>query len=283
MPKKTHLVFATLPEFEALVPENVYNEATISLGILEQGVPSGVICLFYEDLHYTISWLFVKEDARNKGLGRELLEGMTRTVRKLHEVYPIDVTFTSTDRDFLGLFQSYEHFDVRSVGHIYTIPADKRRESALFMHLLKANSVRCDSFFSYDKKKQERFFEKLAIGSPELADFVNSDLNRFEKSLSLAYGENGIRAVIFAEVHGTRIDINALYSEDLAALSMLLAAGAKRIEHYYKDYSIRVVCFHERTELLVRRFFRTEDIEFLLEAKWDMRLPGEYPGNKKSK
>jgi len=283
MPKKTQIVIATLPEFEALVSENIYREATISLGILEQGIPSGVICLLYEEYHYSITWLFVKEDSRKKGLGRALLEGATKTVRKIQEVYPIEFTFSSTDRDFLGLFQSYEHFDVRSIGHIYTIPADKRRESAMFIHMLKANNVSCNSFFSYDKRMQDRFFEKFEAASYDLFTFVNDDLSRFDKTLSLAYGKNDIRAVVFAEVYGTRIDVNALYSEDLAALSMLLAACAKRIEQYYKDYTIRIICFHERTELLVRRFFGETDLEFLLEAKWDMRFPDEYPQNTKKK
>lgn len=276
MPENIQITMATMPAFEALVPETIHKEATISLGILEEGIPSGVICLYYNDFHYTLTWIFVDEDKRRRGLGSALLEGATRMLREIEEVYPLNVTFTTEDEELLGFFQAYEHFFVRRTASIYSIPADKRRGSSFYQKMLNLPRCECRSFYDYEKKECDAFLEKVNNKSVKLADYLRRDMESFHPGLSLAYGRNDIRAAFFSKVSGNRIDMNVLFAEDLIALSMLLAAGVKRIEKDFPNYEVRVVCFKEQTEIFVRRFFEVKDMEFLLEADWDLRLPGEY-------
>lgn len=277
MPEHIQLTAVTMPAFAAIVPDKLYREATISLGILYDGIPSGVICLYYLDYHYEITWFFVEETKRKKGLGSALLEGITKLVRDIEEVYPIECTFTSMDADILGIFQSYEHFYVRSIGKIYTISPKQRQESLIYNQILSMKEVKCDSFYNFETQKQESYFEKLRKKMPQLANYIKLEVESLEPALCLAYGQREIRAAFFAKRDENRIDFVTFLADDLVALSMLLIAGVKRIEKYYKDYQIRIVCFQDKTEWFVRKLFEINEMEFLLTAAWDLRLPGEYP------
>lgn len=277
MPENIQLTTVTMPAFEALVPEQLYNEATISLGILNQGIPSGVICLYYSELHYSITWIYVEESQRRNGLGTALLSGVTKLIRDIGQAYPVEITFTSMEEDLLAFFQSYEHFYVHSIGSIYDISAKKRRESKLYRKILSLNESTCASFFAYDKRRKDEFIEAVREREPLLSAYIEKEMDYFEPELTLAYGKKDIRAAVFVKITENKVDINACFTKDLAALTMLLCAAVKKLEIDYAQHEIRIVCFQEKTEMFVRQFFEEEDLEFLLLAEWDLRLPGEYP------
>lgn len=277
MPENIQLTAVTMPAFEALVPEQLYNEATISLGILNQGIPSGVICLYYSELHYSITWIYVEESQRRNGLGTALLSGVTKLLREIGQTYPVDITFTSMEEDLLAFFQNYEHFYVHSIGSIYDISAEKRRESELYRKILALNESTCKSFFDYDKRRKDEFIGAIREKEPLLSAYIEKEMDHFEPELTLAYGNEYIRAAIFVKITENKVDINACFTKDLSALTLLLCAAVKKLELDYEQYEMRIVCFQEKTELFVRKLFEESDLEFLLMAEWDLRLPGEYP------
>lgn len=278
MPEKLEFARVTMPEFEVLVPENIYNDAFISLGILEKGIPCGVICASFEDYHYSITWLYIDKKKRRKGYATALLTECLTIIRQACETYPMYMSLTSMDEDLLGFFQNYEHFYVTVVGDIYNVSSSSRKSADVYQFLAGLPGRRCQSYYSHDSQIKLRFMKKILKKSPQFSDLINADLDKFDPELCLAYGKNDINAAVFAKVmDDNTIDISFMYSDDVIAFGMVLLALIKKVEKNYANYNLRIICVNDKSRRLVWKIFPDIEPEFLLQADWDLRLPGDYP------
>jgi len=278
MPDKYEFARVTLPEFAVLVPERIYNEAIISLGILEKGIPCGVICASFENYQYKLSWLYIDEKKRKKGYATALLTEMLSVIRTAGETYPMNMSFTSMDSDLLGFFSSYEHFYVRPVGEIYNIPSEFRNTGETYSKLSEINGSKCRSYYQYDSTIKDSFLKRLRKRYPQFANMVNEDIEIYEPELSFAYGKKEIRAAVFCKISDEKeIDVSFIYSEDAIAFGMVLVALIDKIENNYQDHALRIICVNDKSRAFVWKLFSDAKPEYLLQADWDLRLPGEYP------
>lgn len=278
MPEKYEFARVTMPGFETLLPVSIYNEAIISLGILDKGIPCGVISASFEDFHFNLKWLYIDEAYRRKGYATALLTEMLSVIRESGETYPMQATFTSDRDDVLEFFNSYEHFDVVAEGDIYYISSDERRVSASYKHLAGIKCKNCKSFFQYDSYLKKSFIKEIGKKYPQFASLVEKDMVAYEPSLTLAYGTNNIKAAVFCKILDDRtIDISLIYANDAIATGIVLVALIKQIEKYYADYGLRIICVNDKSRAAVWKLFRNVEPDYLLQANWDLRLPGEYP------
>ena len=278
MPKNNEFARVTMPAFGLLVTNDILDNATISLGILEQGIPCGVICAKFTDYRYEITWIYVDENSRKKGYAKALLAKLTSILREADEVYPLIASFTSEDEALVALFQKTEHFYVRPVGVIVEISPKVRLKSKAYTSLLSLELAGVRSYYDYPVEAKDTFLKKYRNQFPQLAQYLEDDLDKYDEKLSLAYGRKTIKAAVFAkELEGEKIEICYLYAEDVIALGLLLSALSKTIEGSFSKHTIRIVCVTDNAISFVEELFEEANREYLLEAAWDMRLSGEYP------
>lgn len=278
MSKDITFTRASLPEFGLLVSEKIYKEADISLGILKNSIPCGLVCANFKNYQYVISWIYIDKDQRKKGYGKALLEEFTRLIRKAGEIYPITISFSSTYDELLGLFNSLEHFYVTVEGSIYYILPGDVNKSDLYKKLATSNEKSCKSYYQFQDACKDNFLKKLKNKYPQYFRLVNEYLDIFLPDLSLAWGEKEILAAVFTRKIGKKeLDISFMYSEDVLGCGLVLVGLIKNIDKKYKDYSIRIITTSLEAKAMVEKIFKDYKEEYLLQANWDFRLPGEYP------
>ncbi len=278
MPDKFQFIRVTMPEFETLLPVQIYNEAIISLGILDEGIPCGVICASFEDFHYNLKWIYIDEDYRRKGYATALLTELLSVIREAGETYPMQATFTSDREDILEFFQSYEHFDLVAEGDVYHISSEEKRDSELYMHLAGIKSKGYRSFYQFDAYAKKTFINTIGKKYPQFERLLKMDMDAYVPELTLAYGTANIKAAVFCKILDDRtIDISLVYANDAISAGMILVALINQIEKNYADYGLRIICVNDRSRDAVWKLFHNAEPEYLLQANWDLRLPGEYP------
>jgi len=285
MSAKYEFARVTMPGFENLVTESIINNAIVSLGILEKGIPCGVVCADLRDYHYTITWLYVDKKKRRKGYATALITELTSLIREAGETYPMQINLTSMDADILGFFENYEHFYVRTVGDIFIIPPGKRAKGKIYSDLCKTEGRLCHSYYEYSSEMKDVFLKRLQDKYPQFYRILRADIGAYKPDLTLAYGKTDIRAAVFVkEIEDKTLDISVLISDDVIALGMVLLSLIKAVESDYKDYSLRIITVNRKSKALVHKLFPEKTYEYLLQADWDLRLPGEYPafGRKKN-
>lgn len=196
--------------------------------------------LTYESESVSLSYLWVKERERRKGVGSDLLQSVLDIVAQRDGFTPLECSFVQNDTLPLEyFFQSQPNFNLIHDSHIFRISPTARKKSEFWKKLIRHGGT-VDYFFEQDKVVRALFLKKL--DEEGFSDFIDREESLYEEPLCLARVKNGEikAAVLFKKHENNELELSFAYAdnEHKTSLPRLLAAAAETIDHDYTDSEI---------------------------------------------
>ncbi len=204
-----------------------------------------------------ISYIFVKEKERRKGIGTLLLQNALDTVARVGVFMPVEASFPlEGNEELAAFFDAQPNMTVREEEEIYTIAASDRKKLKRWKDLKKgAPSVK--EFFDLDAKTQNSLFKKLKEDGYD--SFVDPDDPLLEKKMCFASVKDGkINGAIFFSKHGEKeLELSFLYTPVSNALIVgeLLGRACKQADELYPEADIWFSAVTPETSGMSNGFF----------------------------
>ena len=187
-----------------------------------------------------ITYLFVKEKERRKGIGTMLLQNALSIISRSGGFVPVQASFLADEsEDLAEFFEAQPNFTVREEKEIYTIKAADRKKNSRWKELKKGGPGVVE-FFSLDAKQQTDFFK--SVSEEGFEGFVDAEDPLLEKSMCLASVKDGkAGGAVFFRKHGKKeLELSFLFTEVRNALTVgeLLGHACKVADELYPDADI---------------------------------------------
>ena len=187
-----------------------------------------------------ISYIFVKEKERRKGIGTLLLQTALSKVSRTGMFFPVECSFPLEGNEELSaFFDAQPNMTVREEQEIYTITASDRKKLKRWKDL-KKGSPNVKEFFELDAKMRNGLFELLEEDGYDA--FVDAEDPLLDKKMCFAsVNEGKINGAIFFSKHGkNELELSFLYTPVHNALIVgeLLGCACKAADEIYPDADI---------------------------------------------
>lgn len=226
-------------------PEVVKLSVSEEKGEIRLGVRNGKagliaeLCLELSE-GVNITYLFVKESERRKGIGSMLLQNALSIIARSEGFVPVQASFLADEsEDLAEFFEAQPNFTVRENKEIFTITADARKKSSRWKTLKKA-SPGVKEFFSLDAKQRTAFIR--AASEEGFEGFVDIEDPLLEKNMCLAAVSDGkVSGAVFFRKHGKKeLELSFLFTQARNAIVVgeLLGHACKVADELYPDADI---------------------------------------------
>lgn len=219
-----------------------------------------------------ISYIFVKEKERRKGVGTLLLQTALSTVAGTGLFVPVEAHFTlEGNEELAAFFEAQPNITVREEDEIYTISASDRKKLKRWKELKKsAPSVK--EYFDLDAKTQNSLFKKLKEDGYDY--FVDPDDPLLEKKMCFAHVKDGkVNGAVFFSKHGKKeLELSFLYTPVQNALIVgeLLGRACKEADELYPDADIWFSAVTPESSGMANGFFEGKaKAQTVVTAYWD--------------
>ncbi len=231
--------------------------------------------LSYETDSVVVSYLWVKERERRKGIASDLLQNVVEIVALRNGFTPLECSFVQNDTLPLEFFfEAQANFTVDRGAHIYHLDPQVRKKSSLWNKLIKHGGP-AEYFFEQDITARAAFIKKLEENGFDA--FIDKNQKLYEDPLCFAYVSKGeIKAVVLFKKHPDKeLELAFAYADDDSKLqlSRLLGAAAETIEHDYHDFDMFFTTVNPQSQALADHLMEEEDsskikVETICRACW---------------
>lgn len=217
--------------------------------------------LSYETDAVSLSYLWVKERERRKGVGTYLLQSVLDIVALRDGFTPVECSFVQDGTVPLEyFFEAQPNFNVDREAHIYHLDPEVRKKSVLWNKLIKHGGA-ADYFFEQDTTTRSLFYKK--IEKEGFASFVDNDKKLYEEPLCFAHVSGGeIKAAVLFKKHpDNELELAFAYadSDSKIRLPKLLGAAAETIEHDYPDHEMFFTTVNPQSQALADHLMEDEN------------------------
>ena len=168
----------------------------------------------HEEASWSISFLYVREDLRRKGIGTMMLQEVLTPIAESGMFIPVEMTFMgeAAENGLLAFMEAQPNFTVDTENVFYRIPAKLRRKSEEWKKL-KGKESSAEEFYSLPAKMRNAFMNHLAEEGYE--DFIDPDEKIYDKHLCFAkVQDDAIIGAIFVRVHSEEeLELSFLYTD----------------------------------------------------------------------
>ena len=224
--------------------------------------------LKYETDSVSISYLWVKDRERRKGLGSYLLQSVMDIIAMRDKFTPLECSFIQGDTLPLEyFFESQPNFTLSRESHVFRLSPKARKKSGFWNKLIRRSGT-VDYYFEQDKLLRAVFMKKLE--EKGFGAFVDRDEKLYEEPLCLARVKDGeIKAVVLFKEHDKKeLELSFAYADDDSKTLVpgLLAAAAEIIDHDYPEHDMWFCAVNPESHALADHMMQ-EDEQKLIEKE----------------
>ena len=210
------------------------------VAVTGKGKQVAEIRLKVEDEMVFITYLYVRDEYRRRGVGSFLLQSVMDIIAKRGMFTPVECVFMRDDELRMDeFFETQPNFAVVHESHTYRIGKKARSDNA-FWHRILRRMGDGEPYFELDEYIRNDFIKKLE--AKNLLSFIDMDKSAYEQDLSLADVRDGeIKAAIFVKKHAEKeLELSFVYADDEKphGLYGLFSLAADTVEHEYKDFDL---------------------------------------------
>lgn len=231
--------------------------------------------LKYETDAVSISYMWVKDKERRKGLGSYLLQSVMDIISMKQTFTPLECSFVQGDTLPLEyFFESQPNFTLSRDSHLFRLSPKARKKSDFWKKLIR-HGGKVDYYFEQDKVVRAMFIKKLE--EKGFSGFVDREDSLYEEPLCLARVKDGeIKAVVLFKKHeSNELELSFAYADDdyKTGLPGLLAAAAETIDHDYAESDLWFCAVNAESHALADHLTEGDeqkliDIETVCRACW---------------
>lgn len=222
--------------------------------------------LDYEAESVSLSYLWVKERERRKGIGSDLLQSVLDIVALRDSFTPLQCSFVQGDTLPLEyFFENQPNFSLIHDSHIFRISPKARKKSEFWKKLIR-HVGKVDYFFEQDKLVRTMFLKKLE--EKGFSGFVDQDDSLYEEPLCLAVVKDGEikAAVLFKKHEKDELELSFAYADDDSKIRLpgLLAAAAESIDHDYSESNLWFCAVNAESHALADHLLEGDDQKLIV-------------------
>ena len=239
-----------------------------------EGNPVGVLIYSKDSYIVDITWLYVVPEARNQGVGRDLVEELIGFYLDDDEVPEVTCRFPDAEElsSLKAFFEADDRFNLEAVGNKYSVSPKTVNEAPRIKKLCEAAPGIKDTLFTLPGNVLHDFLQSDKLRSGYFVYDRETWETEIAKDLCFCHydGKKVTSCIIVSRLSEDRLCVEYMYGLGTDDLRALLMAAFKEYTMNYKDCSLEFEVFNPKVEELVKELFG-DDIENrkLLEAVWN--------------
>ena len=244
-----------LPMLPANFAEQIEeDENALMFGIESFGMAAGSVMLRLIGFEAEITWFYVDERYRGRGVGSEGLLHLMELLNRSYDITQIAMTvYAGADEELLHLFDGYPVERAKLPQCTFETTLGWLRSSSK----IRAGHKHSITLGELDKKKLIVLCEGLIAHGEDLVEMpIDPDLYLKDQSAIYMEGEKATGALLFRKkAEGIEIALLASFASNAAAVMDMMSLAAEKMNRFGEDTKVLINIVDDRVEKLIRNLF----------------------------